>query len=215
MSSETDSKSPIVTHNGKEYMTDAKGALVPIETIPPVDILMDEMVRKILGHAGDLAGEIGRFKGHTFEDVSDFQALLAQDYDKKIGGRKGNITLTSFDGCNKVQVQVSDLIMFGPEMQVAKDLIDECLSEWAADSGAEIRALVTRVFQVDKEGEINRAELFMLMRVEIKDERWNKAMDAIRNSIRVIGSKTYLRFYTRPAADAQWKAVPIDLAAAA
>jgi hypothetical protein len=39
-------------------------------------------------------------------------------------------------------------------------------------------------------------------------------MDAIRDSIRVIGSRTYVRFYQRPAPDAAWSAVTIDLAAA-
>ena len=199
---------------GTQYLRDAKGSLVPVATVKAVDLLMDEAVRKITGFARDLSGQIARFKGHTFEDVGAFQALIAQEYGASVGGRKGNITLTTFDGCQKVQVQVSDLIEFGPELQAAKTLIDQCLNEWTADSQVELRALVNRVFQVDKEGQINRAELFMLMRVEIADERWVRAMDAIRDSIRVIGSKTYVRFYDRPAPDAAWRAITIDLAAA-
>lgn len=65
-----------------------------------------------------------------------------------------------------------------------------------------------------KEGQINRAELFMLLRVEIADERWVSAMTAIRESMRIIGSRLYVRFYDRPASDAPWHAVTIDLAAA-
>ena len=76
---------------------------------------------------------------------------------------------------------LGDLIEFGPELQAAKLLIDECLTQWSADSGVEIRALVNRVFQVDKEGQINRAELFMLMRTHIEDERWARAMEAIKS----------------------------------
>ena len=76
-----------------------------------------------------------------------------------------------------------------------------------------LRALVNRVFSVDKEGQINRAELFMLLRVEIADERWQRAMNAIRESIRVIGSRSYVRFYQRDAADATWRAIPLDIAA--
>ena len=191
--------------NGKAYLRDAKGNLVPVETVKPIDLLMDETVRRITGFARQLSAQIGRFKGHTFEDVNAFQALIAQEYGAHIGGKKGNITLTSFDGCQKVQVQVADLIEFGPELQVSKALIDECLSEWSADSRSEIRALVNRVFQVNKEGQINRAELFMLLRVEIEDARWVRAMDAIRDSIRVIGSRTYVRFYERTAPDAPWR----------
>src|SRR3546814_5491270 len=115
-------------------MADAKANLVPVEAIKPADLLMDETVRKITGFARDLSAQIARFKGHTFEDVNGLQALIAQEYGVTVGGRKGNITLTSFDGCEKVQVQVADLIEFGPELQAAKALVDECLSEWSADS---------------------------------------------------------------------------------
>jgi hypothetical protein len=197
---------------GKPYLRDAKGSLVPIETVKPTDLLMDETVRKVMGFARDLSQQIARFKGHTFEDVGALQALFRQEYDAPLGGQKGNISLMSFDGCQKVQVQVADLIEFGPELQSAKALIDECLVDWSADSGAELRALVNRVFNVEKEGQIDRAALFMLMRVEIGDERWQRAMKAIRDSIRVIGSKSYVRFYERDAADEQWRSISIDVA---
>lgn len=66
---------------GKRYMHDAKANLVPVETIRPADLLMDETVRKITGFARELSAQIARFKGHTFEDVNGLQALLAQEYD--------------------------------------------------------------------------------------------------------------------------------------
>ena len=200
--------------NGSPYMRDAKGSLVPLEAVKPTDLLMDETVRKIVDFARSLSDQIARFRGHTFEDVNAFQALIAQEYGASVGGAKGNITLTTFDGLQKVQVQVADLIEFGPELQAAKGIIDECLTEWASDSRTELRALVNRVFSVDKTGQINRAELFMLLRVEIEDSRWQQAMAAIRDSIRIIGSKTYIRFYERAAPDAKWRAITIDLAAA-
>ncbi len=199
---------------GTPYLRDAKGSLVPIASIKPADLLMDETVRNILGSAKQVSAQIAAFKGETFARVGELQALFAQHYGATVGGKKGNITLVSFDGCQKVQVQVADLLEFGPELQSAKALIDECLTEWAVGSAVELRALVNRVFQVDKEGQINRAELFMLLRVEIEDERWVRAMDAIRDSIRVIGSRTYIRFYDRPAPDAPWNAVTIDMASA-
>ncbi len=198
---------------GQPYLRDAKGALVPLSAVKATDLLMDEVVRKATDTAAALSARLRRFKETAFNSVGEFQALLAQEYDAAIGGKKGNITLTSYDGCRKVQVQVSDILEFGPELQAAKTLIDECLAEWAAGSGAELRALVNRVFSVDKEGQINRAELFMLLRVEIADERWQRAMNAIRESIRVIGSRSYVRFYERDAADATWRAIPLDIAA--
>lgn len=198
--------------DGKTYMRDAKGALVPVEVVKAQDQLQDETVRKIVGYAKALSEQMQRFKAHVFEDVGDLEALLAQEYELTLGGAKGNKTLMSYDGCFKVQIAVADRVDFGPELQIAKTLIDECLNEWAANARPEIRAIVTRAFNTDKEGQINRSEIFMLLRLEIEDARWQRAMSAIRDAMRVVGSKTYVRCYMRDHAEAAWEPVVLDLA---
>lgn len=202
----------IVMVNGKQYMEDAKGSLTPVELIKPADKLQDETVRKIIGFASDLSDRIARFRGHSFTDLGELEALLAQEYELTKGGAKGNKTFMSFDGLMKVQVQVSDFVEFGPELQIAKALIDECLNEWSSEARPEIRAIVTRAFNTDKEGQINKSELFMLMRLDIEDERWLKAVKAIRDAMRVVGSKQYVRFYQRKNQQGKWQAITIDLA---
>ena len=200
--------------NGKPYMRDAKGSMVPVELVKAQDQLEDETVRKIIGYAKGLNGQIARFKEHTYRDLGDFEALLFQEYEITRGGKKGNKTFLSYDGQFKVQVQVQDYIAFGPQLQIAKTLIDECLNEWAATSSPEIRAIVTRAFNTDKEGQVNKNELFMLQKLEITDKRWQKAMKAINDAQRVIGSKMYVRCYERPTPEAKFQAITIDLAKA-
>lgn len=204
----------IVVINGKQFMPDARGGYVPVETVRPEDKLEDEMVRKVIRFAKELSAQISRFKGHTFEDLGSFDQLLDQQYSVKRRGRKGNCTYQTHDGLLKVQVQVADLIEFGPQLQQAKAKIDECLIEWTGDSRDEIRALVLRAFRVEKEGQINKAELFALLRLDIRDERWQQAMQAIRDAIRVVGAKQYFRFYERPEPTARWQPITIDLAQA-
>ena len=199
---------------GKRYMADAKGALVPIELIKPQYLLEDELVRKVMGYALALSGQIGRFKGHTITDLGEFDALLAQEYGLKKGGPKGNRSYKTHDGLFEIEVRVQDQIEFGPELQIAKGLVDECLNEWAEDARPEIRAIVTRAFNTDKEGKINRSEIFMLLRLDIEDKRWMDAMKAVRDAMRVTGSKSYIRFSMREAFDAPRVNVPIDLASA-
>lgn len=199
---------------GNVYMLNAKGGLEPIENIKPQHLLQDEAVRKIIGYAVPLSEQITRFKEHTFDDIGALEALLAQEYDARLGGKKGNMTLMTVDGLYKVQVQVSDYIDFGPEMHTAKSLIDECLIEWSAGSGPELRGIVTDAFNTDKEGKINRSAIFMLLRQTSEDPRWMRAMDAVRDAMRVVGSKTYIRCYRRERHDAAWIPVTIDLAKA-
>lgn len=200
--------------DGTEYMRDGKGALVPVSLIKPQHLLEDELVRKVMGYAIALSAQVARFKEHTFDDLGQFEALLAQQYGATLGGAKGNKTLTSHDGLFKITVQVADNIVFGSELQIAKSLVDECLNEWSQGSRDEIRAIVQRAFNTDKAGQINRSEIFMLLRLEITDPRWQSAMQAIRDAMRVEGSKTYVRCHRRESIDGAWIPVTIDLAKA-
>jgi hypothetical protein len=200
--------------DGEDYIGDGKGGWQPLELVKPQHQLEDQTVRTIVGYAAALSAQIARFKQHTFDDIGSFEAILAQEYDARLGGKKGNKTLMTVDGLYKVQVAVADHIDFGPELQIAKELVDECLNEWAADSRPEIRAIVTRAFNTDKAGQINRSEVFMLLRLEITDERWQRAMTAIRDAMRVVGSKTYVRCYRRERHDAPWIAITLDVAKA-
>jgi hypothetical protein len=199
---------------GEKYMRDAGGRLVPIAVVKPEHSIEDQTVRTIVAFAEDLSAQIARFRGHTFDDVATFIELLSEKYGGARGGRKGNVTLTSYDGLLKVQVQVQDQLTFGPELQIAKGLVDGCITSWSVDTRPEIRALVQHAFQVDKEGRINRAALFALRRLDIDDAQWRSAMTAIGDAIRVIGSKQYVRFYRRATRDAAWQPITIDLAQA-
>ncbi|MCM0751927.1 sulfate transporter [Brucella pseudogrignonensis] len=200
--------------SGKPYMADAKGNLVPLEAIKPADRLEDEVVRKIMAYANSLSDQISRFRGHTMTDLGEFDALLQQEYNATKGGPKGNRTYQTFDGLKKVTIQIADFVDFGPQLQVAKRLLDECLTEWAADSRPEIRAVITRAFNTDKEGKVNRSEIFMLLRLDIEDPRWQEAMRAIREAMRITGSKEYVRFYERASIKDGWRPVTIDMAKA-
>src|SRR4051794_27059564 len=115
----------VVKIEGKEYMRDAGSRLVPMELMAPAHMLENQTVRTLIGFAADLSDQIARFRAHTFEDVMSFLDLLHEKYQVKRGGTKGNVTLTSYDGLFKVQVQNQDQLTFGPELQVAKALVDE------------------------------------------------------------------------------------------
>lgn len=200
---------------GRPYMTNGEGHLVPLELVKPQYLLEDQTVRRIIGFAEALSAQIDRFKGHTFDDIATFQQVLEEEYGApRKGGKKGNVTFFAFDGLLKVEVRMVDNIVFGPELQTAKGLIDECISEWAADANAPIRLLVNKAFQVDQQGRINRNAILGLRNVQIDDARWLRAMEAITASIRVIGSRTYFRFGKRASTDAAWENITIDLASA-
>lgn len=200
--------------DGNIYIGDGKGGWQPVETVKPQTLLEDELVRMIMGFWIAASEQMARLKVHTIEDIDDFRDLLAQEYDSSLGGKKGNLTLRTHDGRYKVEVRINDFVDFGPELQVAKTLVDECLNEWSASAGAELRAIVTNAFNTEQAGKVNRNELIKLTKLSIDDERWQRAMQAIHDAQRVIGSKQYVRAYQRERFDAAWEAVTTDMAKA-
>lgn len=208
--------SGVITMNDNQFMQDAHGRLLPIGMVKPADKLQDEKVRDIMGWVLALSAQVTRFKEHTMADLTALDNLLEQEYKlvKRGNKGKGNRTYMTVDGLFQIKVQVADSIDFGPELQVGKGLLDECMNEWSANARPEIQAIVTRAFNTDKEGKINRSEIFMLLRLDIEDERWQNAMRAIRDAMRVVGKKEYVRFFTRASAEDGWTTITIDLAQA-
>lgn len=196
------------------YMENTQGHLVPIESVKPIDIARDSLVREIVDKARALNGQIVEFKSAVFGDISAFVQLSAEQYQVKIGGNKGNISLLSFDGRYRVQRSIAEAISFDERLQAAKALIDECITDWAQSSTPEIKVLVQDAFQVDKSGNINTGRVLGLRRLEITDERWLRAMQAIGDAVQVTGSKAYVRVYERNAATGEYLPIPLDIAAA-
>ena len=195
------------------YMQDAQGRLVPEGSVKDVDKARDQLVREIAGKAMALREAMAAFRDDVMGDVAAFVSLSAEQYGAKVGGNKGNLTLTSYDGRFKVQRQVSETLVFDERLQAAKELIDECITEWTEGSRDEIRALINDAFQVDSTGRINTGRVLSLRRLKINDDRWQRAMQAVSDSLQVAGSKAYLRIYVRRDGDGKYEPVSLDLAA--
>ena len=194
------------------YMQDAKGALWPIETIREIDRTRDELVHEIVAKARAQSEQLAKFKASVFGDIEAFIQLSGEKYGVAMGGKKGNVSLLSFDGRYKVQRAVSESLAFDERLQIAKELVNECIHLWSEGSRSEIRALINDAFQVDKEGRVNTARILSLRRLEIKDEKWQLAMQAIGESIQVAGSKTYFRVYERVGDTEQYQPISLDIA---
>ena len=70
-----------------------------------------------------------------------------------------------------------------------------------------------RAFSKDRNGQLKTAAVLDLMRLDIDDAEWKRAMDAIRDSIQTTGTAIYVRVYERIGDSDQYKAIPLDLAA--
>ena len=197
----------------KGFMKNAHGGYDPVSAIKPIDLARDDLVKDIVAKSEDMSRAIAAMKKGFFNDVRAFLDLSAEKYDVKLGGKKGNLTLVSYDGSYKVLVAVNESIQFDERLLAAKELIDECIKEWSKDSREELRALVNDAFYVGKSGKLNSNRILGLRRLNITDEKWKRAMDAISDSVQVIGSKEYIRIDRRNSAG-DYDLVNLDLASA-
>ena len=195
------------------YWENAKGNLVPDSKVKPIDKLRDQLVKELCSFAEVKSTDMTKFKLKTLGDVHAFIETSTEQYGVKTGGKKGNVTLMTFDGKQKVVLQMQDRITFGEQLQAAKLLIDKCVIRWSAGSNDNIKVLVNDAFQVDKEGLINTGRVLGLLRLDIQDEDWKLAMKAIADSRQVADTKPYLRFYKRADVSGEWKAISLDMAA--
>lgn len=194
------------------YMEDAEGRLVPADKVKPQHVMEDQLVRELYALAEEESRRLLALKVNIKTSVDAFLDLLAEHYGIARGGRKGNITLSSYDGRIRLQVAVADFIEFGPELQVAKSLIDECLTDWSAGGSEELKLIVIDAFRVNKSGQLDKDRILGLRRYDFPDERWKRAMVAINDAIRVQRSKEYFRLHRREAADQDYVQVALDIA---
>lgn len=195
------------------YMKNALGHFVPLANIREQDLMRDEVARNLASHATVLNQALSDFKKKALGDMADLIKIAGERYDVTLGGKKGNVSISSYDGKYKVQRSVADRIQFTEEIEAAKALINQCIARWSEGANDNIRAIVDRAFSKDTKGQLKTAAVLDLMRLEIDDAEWKRAMDAIRDSIQTTGTAIYVRVYERIGDSDQYRAIPLDLAA--
>ncbi len=194
------------------YRRNAKGHLVEESLISPIDTMRDQLVMDIVEETRAISRQLLDFKMRRLADIAALVELSAGEYKVRIGGKKGNVTLLSFNGRFKVLRVIADNITFDERLHAAKALIDECLNEWSEGSPAELRLIVQDAFDVDKQGHVSTGKILALRRYAIKDERWQRAMVAIGEAVQVVGTKPYIRVYELDERTGKYVQLSLDVA---
>lgn len=195
------------------YWQDASGNLIPESKVKDIDKLRHQVVTDLCTMAEKSRDGLADFKAHAMQEVAALVSTSMEQYGVKAGGEKGNVTLISFDGRYKLVRSMQDKLTFGEQLMAAKALIDECVHEWAHNADDNIKVLVNHAFQTDKEGKINTGRVLGLRRLEIRDAKWQSAMQAIADSIQIASTKPYVRFYKRDDTTGEYESISLDVAA--
>ncbi len=194
------------------YMENSAGHLVPIDQVREQDMMRDQLARDLAERAEALSAELQAFKEQALHDIQDLVRITAERYGVTIGGEKGNVSVTSYDGRYKIERATAERLAFTEELHAAKDLIDQCIEKWSEGANPHLRSLVDRAFRTDRQGNLKTHAVLELLRLEIDDEDWKQAMAALRDSIQTTGTAVYVRAYRRDESG-RYQAIPLDLAA--
>lgn len=197
----------------KGYWVDAQGKLTHESLVNSADRARDALVKDLVVKAKAQSETLGVFKTQAMDAIAGFIEQSASEFEIKLGGRKGNVTLFSYDGRFKIIRANQDRVEFDERLLAAKALIEECLADWSKNARHELKAIVQRAFDVDKEGKVNVSRVLTLRRVDIQDDRWLKAMKALSEALQVVSSKSYIRVYERDK-NGEYQPIPLDVASA-
>lgn len=172
---------------------DERGRPVPEKYIPASDKKRDKMVESIIKKAAALSAKIAEFKASVIEEVDGYLDDLAKD-SKVRENWKGNILLYNFDHSQVIERRIDDTIGFDEKLQMVKTIIDKWIGDKMEGADPSLVKVITQAFNVDKKGKVNTALLLKLLKLDIQDADWKKAMKMLKDSITVTATKQSINF---------------------
>lgn len=195
------------------FIKNAAGHLVPEHQVREHDKLRDGVARELAEKAVFINSVLTSFKKKALADIEDLIAISHERYGVTVGGKKGNASITTYDGEFKVERAMAERITFTEEILAAKELIDVCIRKWSEGADQHLRVLVDRAFRANKQGQIKTGDVLSLLRIEIDDPDWQRAMEALRDSIQVNGTAVYIRVYQRVGETDRYLPINLNIAA--
>ncbi len=195
------------------FVKNAAGHLVPEHQVREHDKLRDQVAGDLAKQAVAISESLTAFKAKALGDIADLIAISAEKYQVKVGGKKGNVSITTYDGRFKIERAMAERITFTEEILAAKELIDQCIRKWSEGADQHLRILVDRAFRANRQGQIKTGDVLSLLRVEIEDPDWQRAMEALKDSIQVNGTAVYIRVYQRVGNTDRYDPINLNIAA--
>lgn len=202
-------------NRNREYMINGRGEKVHVDLIKGDELMRDTLVNALLADAEVFRGMLAEFRAKSEQRVEEYMNTLMEKYriNAMARSKKGNITLENYASTAKIQIAVQDKLAFDEKIQLAKMKFDEYFEQVTAQSSEEIKLLINKAFDVDKEGNVDVKKILELRSYDIRHPKWVEGVALIEEAKKVVHSKRFIRFYRRNDPDAKWEHVSLDLAA--
>lgn len=193
----------------KTVMIDANGASVPLKYVSKFDRERDRIARRVLGRFQKARKALEAVVAESVADIDELMQL------KDKLGDKGNFQQTSFDGLIEIQVRQQYNILLDERVAKARELMLEYVNG-VLDSVKNVdttvlRRLIENAFRANRQGLLPTSKIFELMRMEVKDRRWNEARDILQEAIKPQRGKRYLICSTRKSTQGDFRPIVLNL----
>lgn len=178
-------------------LKDQNGDMIPVKYIPEHDLKRHVMIEEILLAGQDLERQLSEYKSKVVRLTDEFIANMLANNDLDAKNFKGNLSLYNFDKSKLVEINTLEFISFNEKISMARELINDCLEDWVKGSKRELSLLVSKAFKTDKRGFLDTKRILDLLSYDIEDDKWQQAMDIIKESITVNKRKQYFSFKVR------------------
>jgi len=200
----------VAIRNKKGMWMDGKGDFVPVRYVTKLDKEKDKIVVKLSEKALKLHAQMENFKKEVMSEIENYIQTAEKFYEVDEKTLVGNKSLTDFANTLRVELSVNKTLAFDEKLGIARGLIDECIEAWSEGANTKLLALVEQAFKTDKRGRIDRDRILGLRKLDISDDKWQKAMKIIGDSLTVVDKKSYIRFQRKT--DGRWNTVHLDIA---
>lgn len=198
-------------HVPEGFIEGPHGTLHPIENVKPADLKRDKLVRDLIEEARGVAGVLVEYRQQAMQKIEAFIKRAEKEYKVKHGGEKGNVSLMTYDGREKITISIGNQYVINERFGVAQSLIYECIEEWTEGANKHLVAIIQDAFKKDSNGNAIPDRILGLKRIKINHPTWRKAMKALEESIQITPSKPYLRCHVKNDHE-EWVQVPLDIA---
>ena len=177
------------------FVYNAEGNLIAQCNIPAHELRKDAFVTSLVKQVKTHQKHLQAFKENLVKAFEEFRIEMLESYGTKLHtrGNGENVAMFSFDGKYKITYKTAKLKTLGPEHDAARQLARDYYNSQKDKLPHDVLIAVQDFFVNDA----SIANTISFIGKDFQDETLRKAQEAAKESLLIIGSKSYFNFYER------------------
>lgn len=182
-----------------------------IESFKPQDVLVHDWVSECVEAASTMQQMMKDAKKKDFVEFDLIRDLIVEHYGARVGGTRGGAELETLDSLRKVQITIVDQKNVAPAIIAAEALVREVMDDLMDGASAGLRQIVDQAFVRNQlTGQMSTSRILRLVTLDINHPKWPAAQRALRDAIKNVAPRRYMRFYTRETPREAWQLIDLN-----